>query len=73
MKIYRALTIFIFIILTVIAIGWDIFVLVVTEDATISAIFQELDHQYPWFGLLLAWAFGLLCGHWFWPMEKLEK
>ena len=51
----------------VVIIGYDIWaVLQGGIDATISAMIQDAAHDYP----IIAFAAGVLCGHFFWPVRK---
>ena len=48
-------------------IGIDIYLAVdATTGNTYSEILRNFDKRNGWFGLSLAWGFGLLIGHWFW-------
>jgi hypothetical protein len=40
-----------------------------TGRETISEYIYELSQSYP----IIAAAFGVLLGHWFWPIKKQEK
>lgn len=64
---WRKYTIIVTLTLVTLLIAWDIFVAVTPEERdTVSAV--VLDWSRARTGL--AWAFGALCGHLFWPSSK---
>ena len=35
------------------------------NDATVSAVIYDASQMWP----VIAFAFGFVCGHWFWPVR----
>lgn len=65
----RQWTIFVIILSTVLIIGWDIFAYAKGGGvATISSVLLDTSKEYP----VLPLAFGVLCGHLFWPQKEDE-
>lgn len=52
-----------------ILVGWDIYVAISPpENDTISEIIQEYAFKHP----IIPFIFGVLIGHFFWPVKKIE-
>ena len=65
----RKITIAILITVTLALIGWDIYVYVEPFEGsgdTISEVIADYDRRFP----IIRFAFGVLIGHWFWPMGR---
>jgi len=56
-------TIFV-IVATVVVIGYDIYAAVDRDEITISQLMLRSARKYP----MIPFAWGVLMGHWFWPM-----
>jgi len=62
----RQITIYILIAAIVLLIGWDIFAYIKGGgEATISSVILDTSKEFP----PLPFAFGVLCGHLFWPQK----
>lgn len=50
-------------IIFVVAIGWDLYAIMHSDNSTISVVLTDWSRMHP----TIAMFFGILFGHWFWP------